>query len=761
MSANDTAITKDDLYLFAKGDWNRSWEKMGAHKATVDGQEGYTFAVWAPGVRKVTVIGEFNEWNIDASPLTETPNGGVWEGFVPGAVEGQLYKFYILCDDGSEQYKADPYAFWSECPPGTASRLADLSGHVWKDGLWMGRRGRTDHFKRPLNIYEVHLGSWKRHDDGLDGLGTGEGGGSYLTYDELSEELVSYVADMGYTHIELMPVMEHPFDGSWGYQTTGYFAPTSRYGDPCAFMNFVDKCHQANIGVILDWVPGGFCRDIQGLVHFNGHKLYEKEEHPNWGTYKFDYSRGEVRTFLTSNALFWLEAYHADGIRMDGVTSMLYLNFGVDDPSQKKFNEKGTEEDLVAIDFVRHVNETVGKYHPDAMMMAEESTAWPLVTRPAEVGGLGFHYKWDMGWMNDTLNYCKTDFPYRPGNHNLLTFSMMYAYSENYILPLSHDEVVHGKASLIQRQPGDWWRQFAGLRNLAFYQMTHPGAKLNFMGNEIAQFIEWRYYEGIQWFLTDEYETHRRFQHFVRELNHFFRDNKGLWQHNYDESGFEWIDADNNEQSLISYVRHGDRPVDDRVVIINFDPATHEEFRVGVPREGNYVEVFNTDAEEFGGSGVINEGTLVSTPTPFDRCEDSIVLRVPPLAGVVLKRTGKSSYVAPKPKAAPKKVAPKKAAPAKKAAEPVKADTPKAVPAEKAPAKKAAAKKPVAPKAAPAKPEAKPAAPAKKAEPKASMAEARVKKAAASAAKAAPAAKKDAPAKKAAAKKPSKRSTKR
>ena len=792
MSANETAITKDDLYLLAKGDWNRSWEKMGAHKATVDGQDGYTFAVWAPNVKKVTVIGEFNDWNIDASPLAETENGGVWQGFVPGASEGQLYKFYILCDDGSEQYKADPYAFWSECPPGTASRLTDLSGHVWKDGLWMGRRARTDHFKRPLNIYEVHLGSWKRHDDGLDGLGTGEGGGSYLTYDELSDELVSYVADMGYTHIELMPVMEHPFDGSWGYQTTGYFAPTARYGDPAAFMNFVDKCHQANIGVILDWVPGGFCRDIQGLVHFNGHKLYEKEEHPNWGTYKFDYSRGEVRTFLTSNALFWLEAYHADGIRMDGVTSMLYLNFGVDDPSQKKFNEKGTEEDLVAIDFVRHVNETVAEYHPDAMMMAEESTAWPLVTRPPEVGGLGFHYKWDMGWMNDTLNYCKTDFPYRPGNHNLLTFSMMYAYSENYILPLSHDEVVHGKASLIVRQPGDWWRQFAGLRNLAFYQMTHPGAKLNFMGNEIAQFIEWRYYEGIQWFLTKDYDTHRKHQHFVRELNHFFRDNKGLWQHNYDESGFEWIDADNNEQSVVSYVRHGDRPVDDRVVIINFDPATHEEFRVGVPREGNYVEVFNTDAEEFGGSGVINEGTLVSTPEPFDRCDDSIVLRLPPLAGVVLKRTGKSSYVAPKkaasktapaakpaakkatpaakPAASKKAAAPKAAAPAKadavKAAASAKAAAPKkAAPAKKAPAKKAAPAKAAAPKAAAPAPkpvkaaETKAAAPA--AEPKASVAEARVKKAAAAAAKAAPAPKKAAPAKKASAKKPSKRTNKR
>ena len=680
MSVSQNSITNDDLYLLAKGDWNRSWEKMGAHKETRDGQEGYAFAVWAPEVKSVSVIGEFNEWNISANPLEETATGGVWCGFVPGAQEGQLYKYYVLCQDGTELYKADPYAFWSECPPGTASRLADLSRHVWKDGLWMGRRARTDHFKRPLNIYEVHLGSWKRHDDGLDGLGMGEGGGSYLTYDELSEQLVDYVRDMGYTHIELMPVMEHPFDGSWGYQTTGYYAPTSRYGDPSAFMNFVDKCHQANIGVILDWVPGGFCRDIQGLVHFNGHNLYEKEEHPNWGTYKFDYSRGEVRTFLTSNALFWLEAYHADGIRVDGVTSMLYLNFGVDDPSQKKFNDKGTEEDFEAIDFIRHINETVGKYHPDAMMMAEESTAWPLVTRPAEVGGLGFHYKWDMGWMNDTLNYCKTDFPWRPGNHKLLTFSMMYAFSENYVMPLSHDEVVHGKASLIVRQPGDQWRQFAGLRTLALYQMTHPGAKLNFMGNEIGQYIEWRYYEGIQWFLADEYEPHRKHQHYIAELNHMFRDNKGLWQHNYDESGFEWVDADNAEQSIIVYTRKGDRPVDDRVVVLNWDPAAYEEFRIGVPREGNYEEVFNSDAVEFGGSGVINEGKLVSTPEPYDRCENSIVLRVPPLGGVVLRRTGKSSYVAPKPakKAAEKPAASKPAAASKAAKAPKTAEKPAA-----------------------------------------------------------------------------------
>lgn len=651
MAAEKPLLSSDDLYLLASGNWILSYEKMGAHPATKNQEEGFTFAVWAPMAQKVSVIGSFNGWDINANELTCTETGGVWYGFVPGAQPGDLYKFYILCDNGAEQYKADPYAFASECPPGTASKLVNLDTYTWHDGLWMGRRARVDHMKRPLNIYEVHLGSWKRHDDGLDGIGTGEGGGSYLTYEELSQDLVNYVSQMGYTHIELMPIMEHPFDGSWGYQTTGYYAPTARYGTPQQFMAFMDACHQAHIGVILDWVPGGFCRDIQGLVQFNGHMLYEKEEHPQWGTYKFDYGRGEVRTFLTSNALFWFEKYHVDGIRIDGVTSMLYLNFGVDDPGQKKFNDKGTEENFEAIDFIRHTNETVAKYYPDVMMIAEESTAWPLVTRPPEVGGLGFHYKWDMGWMNDTLNYCKTDFPFRPGNHNLLTFSMMYAFSENYICALSHDEVVHGKASLIVRQPGDWWRQFAGLRTLALYQMTHTGAKLNFMGSELAQFIEWRFYEGLQWFLVEEYDTHRSYQHYVKCLNAFFKENKGLWQKNYAEDGFDWIDPDNNEQSIISYVRHGERRVDDRVVIINWDPATYEEFRLGVPREGNYVEVFNSDAVEFGGSGVVNEGKLISTPEPFNGQDNSIVLRLPPLAGVVLKRVSTSSYVAPRKRA--------------------------------------------------------------------------------------------------------------
>jgi 1,4-alpha-glucan branching enzyme len=638
------ALSNDDVYLFGEGNWFQSYEKMGAHPARVEGQAGYFFAVWAPQVKSVHVIGDFNAWDPAAAPLNVTPSGGVWQGFVPGVKEGQLYKYLIETSNGDLLYKADPYAFSAELIPGTASKTAVISGYRWQDAVWMKRRAETDHMKKPLNIFEVHLGSWKRHDDGLAGNGdpdSDEHSGSYLTYDDLSDQLVRYVKKMGYSHIELLPVMEHPFDGSWGYQVTGYFAPTSRYGTPKQFKHFVDACHQAGIGVILDWVPSGFCRDEQGLVHFNGNKLYEKEEHPNWGTYKFDLSRGEVRSFLISNLLYWVGEYHADGIRMDGVTSMLYLNFGIDDPRLKKYNEKGTEEDFASIEFIRACNATVGKYHPDVMMIAEESTAWPLVTYPPTDGGLGFNYKWDMGWMNDTLHYMQSDFPYRPSNHGLLTFSIMYAFNENFVLPLSHDEVVHGKCSLITRMPGDYWRQFAGMRALAFYQMTHPGAKLNFMGNEIAQFIEWRYYEGIQYFLTEQYESHAHHQHFIASLNKFYKAHPALWQKAYSSDGFEWINANDADQSIISFVRHGDDPKDDLVILINFDPATYEQFRLGLPRAGKWQEVFNTDAEQFGGSGVTNSGTVYeSSHESCDGQANSIVLRVPPIGGLVLAYVG-------------------------------------------------------------------------------------------------------------------------
>ena len=681
-------VTSADIFLMGKGDWNLSYEKLGAHLCTSDGTEGCHFAVWVPDVASVSVVGDFNGWSTSANPLTRTRTGDIWEGFVPGVKEGECYKYLITTYDGQLLYKADPYAFWAQRPPETASRIYELGGYEWGDAKWMAERNATPHMKRPLNIYEVHLGSWARHDDGLTGNGDEPApdeaaGGSYLTYDEYAEKLVPYVKEMGYSHVELMPVMEFPFDGSWGYQPTGYYAPTSRFGTPKQFMHLVDAFHQAGIGVILDWVPGGFASDDYGLALFNGQKLYEKEVHPTWGTLKFALGRGEIRNFLISNALYWLGMYHADGLRVDGVSSILYLNFGVDDPRLKKFNKNGGEQDYDAIEFLQMTNKAISKYYPSAMSIAEESTAWPLVTYPPDQGGLGFHYKWDLGWMNDTLHYMQSDFPYRPGVHRLLTFSMMYTFNENFVLPLSHDEVVHGKCSLIQRMPGDYWRQFAGLRSLAFYQIAHPGAKLNFMGNEIAQFIEWRYYESIQWFMADEYEAHGKHREYIKALNHFYLEQPALWQRSYEWDGFDWIDANNGAQSIISFVRHGDDPDDDLVILINFDVATYEEFRVGLPREGTYVEVFNSDRPEYGGSGVLNTEKLASEEVAWNGRNDSLVLRLPALAGVVLKRVGPSP-------ATKKKEAAKKRAAAKKAA------------AKKPAAKKPAAKKPATKKPAPA-----------------------------------------------------------
>lgn len=691
-------LTDDDIHLFGTGMWQRAWEKMGAHKDVQGNSEGWLFRVWAPQVSSVHVVGDFNGWDPKATPLTRAANSDIWETFVPGPEQGSLYKYVIETDAGELLWKADPFGFYAETCPGTASKLWDLGGYTWKDATWLNRRAERDIMKSPLNIYEVHLGSWKRHgnepqgEPREDGTWPGPGDpfpaqrGTYYTYDDLSDELVAYVKKMGYTHIEVMPLSEHPFDGSWGYQATGYFAATSRYGTPQQLMHFVDACHKAGIGVILDWVPGGFCANAEGLATFNGRMLFEREIHPNWGTHKFDFSRPEVRSFLVSNALFWIEQFHVDGIRMDGVSSMLYLNFGVGNPADKKFNKYGTEEDLDASAFIRQVNCAVGKEFPDVMMIAEESTAWPLVTYPAEDGGLGFHLKWDMGWMNDTLHYMQCDFPWRPGNHSLLTFSIMYAFSENFILPLSHDEVVNGKCSLIGRMPGDDWRRFAGLRTLAFYQMTHPGAKLTFMGDEIGQQIEWRYYESIEWFLAKDFDaTHGAQQRFIEALNHFYTKQRGLWQNAYTEQGFEWIDANNSEQSIVSFVRHGDKPADDLLILINFDPASYETYRVGTPREGDWELVFNTDEPTFGGSGFPVVDMASSKPEPWNMRDNSIEIAVPGLAGLVYRRRRASSYKPPK--AAKKKPTasrtakdePKPAATAK----PPKAKTPKTKAASK------------------------------------------------------------------------------
>ena len=654
-------LTDDDIHLFGTGMWQRAWEKMGAHKDVQANSEGWLFRVWAPQVSSVHVVGDFNGWDPTVTPLTRAANSDIWETFVPGLEQGSLYKYVIETDEGELLWKADPFGFYAETCPGTASKLWDLGGYAWKDATWLNRRAERDIMKSPLNIYEVHLGSWKRHgnepqgEPREDGTWPGPGDpfpaqrGTYYTYDDLSDELVAYVKKMGYTHIEVMPLSEHPFDGSWGYQATGYFAATSRYGTPQQLMHFVDACHKAGIGVILDWVPGGFCANAEGLATFNGRMLFEREIHPNWGTHKFDFSRPEVRSFLVSDVLFWIEQFHVDGIRMDGVSSMLYLNFGVDNPADKKFNKYGTEEDLDASAFIRQVNCAVGKEFPDVMMIAEESTAWPLVTYPAEDGGLGFHLKWDMGWMNDTLHYMQCDFPWRPGNHNLLTFSIMYAFSENFVLPLSHDEVVNGKCSLIGRMPGDDWRRFAGLRTLAFYQMTHPGAKLSFMGDEIGQQIEWRYYESIEWFLAKDFDaTHGAQQRFIEALNHFYTKQRGLWQNAYTEQGFEWIDADNSEQSIVSFVRHGDKPADDLLILINFDPASYETYRVGTPREGDWELVFNTDEPTFGGSGFPVVDMASSEPEPWNMRDNSIEIAVPGLAGLVYRRRRASSYKPPK-----------------------------------------------------------------------------------------------------------------
>ena len=615
------------VYIYKQGNNYESYRYFGAHLTEQQGEKGVLFRVWAPHARAVSVVGDFNNWVPGSHPMRKVDNDSVWEVFIPGMKEYDVYKYCVTSADDRLTFKSDPYAFHTETRPSNGSKVYDLSGFEWHDAAWHDEQKKKDIINSPMNVYELHAGSWKMK----------EGDVPY-NYTELADLLIPYLVEMGYTHVELLPITEYPFDGSWGYQVTGYFAPTSRYGTPKDFMTMVDKLHGAGIGVIMDWVPGGFCADAHGLATFNGQMLYEHEIHPNWGTHKFDFSRGEVRSFLVSNALYWVEAYHIDGIRMDGVSSMLYMNFGIDDPGQKRFNKNGTEEDLDASAFIRQTNLEMGRLHPDVMMIAEESTAWPLVTYPPKDGGLGFHFKWDMGWMNDTLHYMQTDFPWRPGNHRMLTFSTMYQFNENFVLPLSHDEVVNGKCSLITRMQCETWRQFAGLRALALYQMTHAGGKLNFMGNEIGQFIEWRYYEGIEYFLAEQFETHRKQQAFIAALNAVYNEQPALWQRAFEGSGFEWIDADNADQSIISFVRHGDKPKDDLVILINMDVNAREDFRMGVPEWCTYGEVFNSDEERFGGSGVVNNGRLKCEDVPWNGREQSIVVRVPPLGGAIFKR---------------------------------------------------------------------------------------------------------------------------
>ena len=552
---------------------------------------GAIFRVWAPRAESVSVVGEFNFWNEQDLPMQKVSDG-VWEAFSVYAAPGGAYKYCVTGPDGRKVYKSDPYGTRCKALPDTSSLVEAEEAYPWHDGLYRSRRAKQNVLNRPLNIYEVHAGSWKRHPDG-----------SVYNWDDLAAELIPYVKDMGYTHIELMPIMEYPYDPSWGYQVTGYFAPTHRYGTPRQLMHFVDECHRQNIGVILDWVPAHFPKDENGLYEFDGTCCYElsdpsMNEHPDWTTRIFDYGKPEVRSFLISNACYWLERFHVDGIRVDAVASMLYLDYNRRDYKPNRF---GGKENLEAIDFLRELNSAAFRVDPSVMMIAEESTAFPLVTKPDYVGGLGFLFKWNMGWMNDMLRYMSLDPLYRKGDHNALTFSMTYAFSENFILPLSHDEVVHGKCSLIGKMPGNYDDKFANLRVFYAYQMAHPGKKLNFMGNELAQFIEWNYTQGLDWVLLD-YDRHRQMQAFVKELNHFYLDTPQLWENDSDWDGFQWIDCDDRDRSIVTFRRRS-RSGRELVVICNFCPVVREHYRVGLPKAGWYVPALNTDEARFGGYG--------------------------------------------------------------------------------------------------------------------------------------------------------------
>ncbi len=597
----------------------RAYEVLGCHSA---GDEGYIFRVWAPQARTVSLVGEFNNWDPEALPMTLVGEEGIWECATQEVHEFDAYKYYIESSNGKGVMKADPYAFHFETRPSNASKVYNLEGYAWGDSAWQRRKSETSVYDCPVNIYEVHLGSWRQYPDG-----------SPFSYEKMGDELIPYVQEMGYTHIELMPIMEHPYDGSWGYQVTGYYAPTSRYGTPKDFMAFVDRCHQAGIGVIIDWVPAHFPKDECGLYRFDGTPCYEyadvrKGEHREWGTCVFDYGRAEVRAFLISNALFWLDQYHVDGIRVDAVASMLYLDYNRRDGEWVP-NQFGGKENLEAVEFLRILNEQVFAAYPKTMMIAEESTSWPMVSRPTSDGGLGFNYKWNMGWMNDMLHYVSLDPWFRKFNHDNLTFSFFYAFSENFVLPISHDEVVHGKGSLINKMPGSYEEKFAGMRSFLGYMMAHPGKKLFFMGCEFGQFKEWDFENGLDWLLLD-YESHRMLQHYVRSLNHFYRDQTALWENDFSWDGFSWIAHDDYAQSIIVF-RRVDHKGRELVVLCNFTPVLREPYRIGVPAFGTYAEVFNTDAAEFGGTGVVN-GTLETEPVSMHGFAQSLNLTVPPLS---------------------------------------------------------------------------------------------------------------------------------
>ncbi len=617
-------FTDFDIYLFRQGKHYRLWEKLGSQLEEVDGTRGVCFAVWAPDAAHVSVVGSFNNWDGQAHPLYLRPDGsGIWEGFVPGVQQGDLYKYRITARDGRILMKGDPFAFRWETPPQTASIVWDLSGYEWRDADWLEARSRKVQYRAPWSVYEVHPGSWKRKADG-----------SRLTWRELADELVDYVAHMGFTHVEFMPVMEHPYEPSWGYQITGYFAPTSRFGSPQDFMYLVDRLHQAGIGVILDWVPSHFPADAHGLAEFDGTHLYEHADprkgfHPDWKSYIFNYGRYEVRAFLISNALFWLDVYHADGLRVDAVASMLYLDYSRNEGEWIP-NQYGGKENLEAISFLREFNEVVYREFPDAMTIAEESTAWPGVSRPTWTGGLGFGQKWMMGWMHDTLNYFKLDPLFRKQHHHQITFSLVYAFSENFMLPLSHDEVVHGKGSLMDRMPGTLEDKFAQMRLLYGYMFTHPGTKLLFMGDEIAQTSEWNFKASVRWDLL-QYEHHKGVQAVVAELNRLYRSHKALHERQFEPEGFEWIDYGDADHSVLTWIRRAKDPsAPPLVVACHFTPVVRENYRIGLPEGGTWREIFNTDEERFGGSGRLNDGPIEAEKKEWHGREYSMSVTLPP-----------------------------------------------------------------------------------------------------------------------------------
>jgi 1,4-alpha-glucan branching enzyme len=633
-----------DLYLFGQGKDYRIYEKMGAHLRTIDGIEGVHFAVWAPNAKTVSVIGNFNSWNRSKNPMyLRHQELGIWECFVPDIKPGALYKFAIYSSHNNYAVdKSDPYGFAFELRPLTASVVTDIHRHSWQDDEWIKARGEQNHLNSPISIYEVHLGSW-RHIPERHQAGNPEED-RFLTYRELAHSLAPYVKDMGFTHIELLPVMEYPFDGSWGYQVTGYYAPTSRFGEPEDFQYFVDYMHQQGIGVYLDWVPSHFPKDGYALNYFDGTHLYEyadprKGEHKEWGTLVFDYGRSEVRNFLVANALFWLREYHIDGLRVDAVASMLYLDY-LRQPGEWVANQYGGREHLEAVDFLRQLNEAVYAEQPGTVTVAEESTSWPLVTRPTYVGGLGFTMKWNMGWMHDMLEYMHLDPIARKYHHNDITFSLMYAYSENFVLPLSHDEVVHVKGSLINKMPGDLWQRFANLRAFFGYMWGHPGKKLLFMGGELGQWHEWNFSESLDWHLLEPPSDPRHLQlhDFLRDLNRLYQREPAFSILDYDPQGFAWIDPHDSDNSVISFIRRGSEKDETLVFVCNFTPVPRFGYRLGIPDAGEYYEVLNSDANRYGGSGIENLQPMPSGPVYWQSCPHSILLTLPPLSTIILKR---------------------------------------------------------------------------------------------------------------------------